>query len=103
MIIVTMDTLLASNVTVKNQLYLIINLYHCPDTTNCTHGEIKLHGGQSNAEGDLQICYNGVWVFACGYLWWISTISPNVVCRQLGYLDNNCKSIILKLRSIFYC
>ena len=99
MIIATMDTLLESNVTVKNQLYLIIILYHCPDTTNCTHGEIKLYGGQSNAEGDLQICYNGVWVFVC-YWWWIS---PNVVCRQLGYLDNNCKTTILRFCSIFYC
>ena len=94
----TMDALLASNFTVKNQLYVIINLYYCPDTTNCTHGEIKLYGGQSNAEGDLQFCYNGVWVFLCrGWRW----IPPNVVCRQLGYLDNNCKSIILRLCSIF--
>ncbi|XP_011408917.1 PREDICTED: scavenger receptor cysteine-rich domain superfamily protein-like, partial [Amphimedon queenslandica] len=57
----------------------------CYNTTNCTHGEIKLYGGQSNAEGDLLICFNGVWIFVCD--WW--SILPNVVCRQLGYQDNN--------------
>uniref|UniRef100_A0A1X7VTW1 Deleted in malignant brain tumors 1 protein-like n=1 Tax=Amphimedon queenslandica TaxID=400682 RepID=A0A1X7VTW1_AMPQE len=57
----------------------------CYNTSNCTHGEIKLYGRQSNAEGDLQICFNGVWVFVCDS-WWIS---PNIVCRQLGYQDTN--------------
>uniref|UniRef100_A0A1X7T988 SRCR domain-containing protein n=1 Tax=Amphimedon queenslandica TaxID=400682 RepID=A0A1X7T988_AMPQE len=59
--------------------------HQTPHISNCTHGEIKLYGGQSNAEGDLQICYNGVWVFVC-HNWWIP---PNVVCRQLGYQDTN--------------
>uniref|UniRef100_A0A1X7T781 SRCR domain-containing protein n=1 Tax=Amphimedon queenslandica TaxID=400682 RepID=A0A1X7T781_AMPQE len=60
----------------------------CYNTTNCTHGEINLYGGQSDAEGDLQICYNGMWVFVCDtFFWW--WIPPNVVCRQLGYQDNN--------------
>ena len=59
------------------------------DNTNCTHGEIKLYGGQFRNEGDLQLCYNGVWVFLCNAAWWIE--EANVVCRQLGYPDNRCK------------
>ena len=57
------------------------------DSTNCAHGEVKLYGGKFRNEGDLQICYNGVWVFLCqGY----QTLA-NVVCRQLGYPNNECK------------
>ena len=67
------------------------------DSTNCTHGEIKLYGGQFRNEGDLQICYNGVWVFLCDdeWLWlWLRqrrNEEANVVCRQLGYANNSCK------------
>ena len=66
------------------------------DSTNCTHGEIKLYGGQFRNEGDLQLCYNGVWVFVCEGRrwvrdWWWQIEEANVVCRQLGYANNNCK------------
>uniref|UniRef100_A0A1X7SJW9 SRCR domain-containing protein n=1 Tax=Amphimedon queenslandica TaxID=400682 RepID=A0A1X7SJW9_AMPQE len=45
-----------------------------------------LYGGQSNAEGDLQICFNGVWVFACDS-WWIS---PNVNVAPIMYIRFSC-------------
>ena len=69
------------------------------DSTNCTHGEIKLYGGQFRNEGDLQLCYNGVWVFLCDdwlrwWWWWRwqwGIDETNVVCRQLGYANNSCK------------
>ena len=86
----------------KSTLFYFEIYNYCADTTNCTHGEIKLYGGQSNAEGDLQFCFNGVWVFVCdAYFWW--SISSNVVCRQLGYQNNNCRLfIILKLYGTIY-
>ena len=88
--IVFMDVLLVLNVSVSYQLlftcYRILISYNCVDTTNCIHGDIKLYGGQAKNEGDLQICYNGVWVFLCD--WW--SLSPKVACRQLGY-DATCR------------
>ena len=88
---VTMDLLLVLNALVSiinhssfNSITILIT-----DSTNCTHGEIKLYGGQFRNEGDLQLCYNGVWVFVCNWWWWIE--EANVVCRQLGYANNSCK------------
>uniref|UniRef100_A0A1X7T5H5 SRCR domain-containing protein n=1 Tax=Amphimedon queenslandica TaxID=400682 RepID=A0A1X7T5H5_AMPQE len=71
----------------------------CYNTTICTHGEIKLYGGQSDAEGDLQFCYNGAWVFLCDFFFG-SWIPPNVVCRQLGYQNNNYTTVTEYLRDL---
>ncbi|XP_019851371.1 PREDICTED: scavenger receptor cysteine-rich domain superfamily protein-like isoform X2 [Amphimedon queenslandica] len=65
---------------------------------NCTHGKIRLIGGDSNNEGDFQICYDGVWVYVCNYINFLYNYPPpdeNVICRQLGYLDNNWNSYFL--------
>ena len=53
-------------------------------------GNIRLVGGNSPNEGDIQICRSGVWGFICGYYWYY-TANRNVACRQLGYSNNNCK------------
>ena len=60
------------------------------DSTNvCSHGDIKLTGGKSSNEGDVQICVNGTWGYICGWPWYYSNI--NVVCKQLGYTTTQCK------------
>ena len=60
------------------------------DSTNCSHGDIKLTGGKSSNEGDVQICANGTWGYICGRRWYyINNI--NVVCNQLGYTATQCK------------
>ena len=64
-----------------------INIYYFLDTSvtfsNCTHGELRLTGGQVPTEGRVEICYNGVWGSICDNGW--NTVDANVVCDQLGY------------------
>ena len=51
--------------------------------TGCTEGKIRLVGGKSDKEGDIQICHQGVWGYTCGY-YWNSDLS-RVVCQQLKF------------------
>ena len=50
----------------------------------CTHGHLRLAGGQSASEGRVEICINGVWGRVCGDYSW-NTNDARVVCRQLGF------------------
>ena len=59
-------------------------------TKVCSHGDIKLTGGKSSNEGDIQICVNGTWGYICGWHYW-NTNNINVVCKQLGYATTPCK------------
>ena len=72
------------------------------DSTNCSHGDIKLTEGKSSNEGDVQVCVNGTWGYICDWYWyyWYNVYSNvNVVCRQLGYTASQlqCKILILLL------
>ena len=51
---------------------------------NCTDGDLRLVGGQTENQGSVQICYNNAWTYLCSGWWW-STDEANVVCRQLGF------------------
>ena len=66
---------------------LIVPLHPPLDTTivpdNCTHGDIKLVGGNGEHEGTLHICINQVWGTICDGGW--SGVDAGVVCQQLGY------------------
>ena len=68
-------------------------MYIAIDSTNCSHGDIKLTGGKSSNEGDVQICVNGAWGYICDWSWVYSNI--NIVCRQLGYATMQCKVMLL--------
>ena len=63
------------------------------DSTNCSHGDIKLTGGKSSNEGDIQICVNGTWGYMCD-LYSFDTFM-DVVCRRLGYATTQCKVTLL--------
>ena len=62
-----------------NQLIrdLIIAVKECNET------DVRLVGGQSAAEGAVQICQNGLWVSVCDTRW--DYRGAEIVCRQLGY------------------
>ena len=49
---------------------------------NCTDGDIRLVGGETENEGNVQICYSNAWGSVCDDYW--DTSDTNVVCRQLG-------------------
>ena len=65
------------------------------DSTNCSHGDIKLTGGKSSNEGDVQICVNGTWGYLCGWYWYYVN-NINVLCKQLGYATTQCKTFLIK-------
>ena len=49
---------------------------------NCTDGDIRLIGGGTRNEGNVQICYRNVWGSICDDYW--DSNDGNVVCNQLG-------------------
>jgi len=51
--------------------------------TSCTDGTVRLFGGQSNAEGTVEICVGGVWGSLCDDSW--GRDDAAVVCQQLGF------------------
>ena len=48
----------------------------------CTHGDIRLAGGNTTAEGRVELCFNRTWGTVCDDDW--DTSNAQVVCRQLG-------------------
>jgi len=42
-------------------------------------------GGQTELEGRVEICIDGVWGTVCHDRW--SNVDASVVCRQLGFLS----------------
>ena len=51
--------------------------------SNCSDGDVKLVGEKNDIEGQVEICYNGVWGTVCNYGW--DEVDANVVCQQLGF------------------
>ena len=51
--------------------------------SNCTHGNIKLVGGDTEREGRVEVCINGLWGSVCSSGWNLQ--EANVICRYVGY------------------
>ena len=54
----------------------------CVDQSDCINGALRLVGGETNREGDVQICQEGVWGYICGNEW--NSEEAKVICRQLS-------------------
>ena len=50
---------------------------------NCSDGDVRLIGGNNDAEGRVEMCYNNFWGQVCHNSW--STNDAGVLCKQLGY------------------
>lgn len=59
----------------------IIAFYHF--STVCYTGHIRLLGGQSAAEGTMELCSLNTWAATCGE--YFSVDDATVICRQLGF------------------
>ena len=52
---------------------------------DCSTGVVRLVGGETEAEGRLELCYNNAWGTVCDNEW--SDKHTRVVCRHLGFSD----------------
>ena len=62
---------------------VILQLFLYPPDGLCPPGDVRLSGGNSDDEGRVEICINGVWGTICNPLW--GEDDARVVCGQLGY------------------
>lgn len=53
--------------------------------SNCTEGDVRLIGGDSEYEGRVEVCVNKAWGTVCAYSAW-SYNDAKVVCNQIGAL-----------------
>ena len=60
-----------------------LSLDNTTEYSNCTNGEVRLVGGDTKNEGNVQICHRNAWGSICDDGW--STNDANVVCGQLGF------------------
>ena len=51
---------------------------------NCSHGELRLMGGENLVEGRVEICINNAWGTVCDNRF--RREEALVICRQLGHL-----------------
>ena len=57
----------------------------------CTHGDVRLVGGETSYEGIVEICFSGSWALVCDYYWNVN--ESTVVCRQLTGESNPSKRL----------
>ena len=62
-------------------VWTLIGIDIVPD--NCTHGAVRLVGGNSQYEGNVEVCINGIWGTICDISW--STNDALVACSNAGY------------------
>ena len=68
---------------------------------DCTAGEVRLAGGQNDAEGRVEICVGGIWGSVCDDGW--DNGDAAIVCQQLGFQGNSmCDSSLHALLYMYH-
>ena len=62
-----------------------INLYSID--AQCTDGDTYLVGSKYDFQGNVMVCYNGVWGYVCHD--WFDENEAKVVCNNLGFSTNS--------------
>ena len=62
--------------------YINSNVANTTQYDNCTDGDVRLVGGNTNNEGNVQICYRNTWGSVCDDYW--DSNDGNVLCNELG-------------------
>ena len=52
-------------------------------TASCGDGDLRLFGGESESEGQLQVCFSQKWGTVNGDGW--TSTDTQVACKQLGF------------------
>ena len=68
--------------TISSCFVVFTKLLLMLELIGCTHGDIRLAGGNTSLEGRVEVCYDGVWGTVCSSGW--ANAEAGVVCRQLG-------------------
>lgn len=81
-----------------NCLYMYCLPMYVGGRENCVDHDIRLAGGDSEREGLVEVCFDGVWGTICddrlyNYDYYHERLDvetqANVICRQLGFLEPN--------------
>ena len=66
----------------NSTVFLIFSLLYMYNiATSCNHGDVRLYGGYTRADGAAEVCINGLWANIC-YQNWDETDS-RIFCKQL--------------------
>lgn len=58
-------------------------VFPCTDNSVCKSGDVRLTGGHSSDEGQVEVCVGNQWSTVCEDHW--TDRGAAVVCNQLGY------------------
>ena len=65
--------------------------------SNCTNGELRLEGGSTSWEGNVEVCFSGRWGTVCQDNW--DKVDAQTTCRLLGFGNG---SVALPTRGAYF-
>ena len=74
---------------VVSTMFTVMYVEPTTSSGNCSHGELRLVGGENNTLGRVEVCINNAWGTVCNSRF--GTNDARVICKQLGFsnIGNN--------------